>query len=131
VNERSYRDNTYMANNPHARDNLIPFKKGDVRINRAGRPRSFDALRKLAVKIAQEPVDENKEDSITRIENLLRAYSNPRHPKSEKFLEYAYGKVPNPVELTGKDGEKLVVEVKYTNSPVVTSAVSSEPTDNP
>lgn len=29
--------------------NLKPFQKGDKRINRKGRPKSFDALRALAI----------------------------------------------------------------------------------
>ena len=31
-----------------------PFKKGDPRINRKGRPKSFDKLRDLAVSLANE-----------------------------------------------------------------------------
>lgn len=101
-----------MPNNPHAVDNLKPFVKGDARINRKGRPRSFDQLRKLAIKIANEEIvdEKDKEDTITRIENLLRAYSNPRHPKSDKFLEYAYGKVPDKLEV-----ETNTIKVKLVN----------------
>ena len=33
-------------------ENLKPFVKGDKRINRNGRPKSFDALRRLAVFVA-------------------------------------------------------------------------------
>ena len=97
-----------MANN----GNLKPFVKNDPRINRKGRPKSFDQLRKLAIKIANEEItdEKDKEDTITRIENLLRAYSNPRHPKSDKFLEYAYGKVPDKLEVADS-----TIIVKLTN----------------
>ena len=37
--------------------NLIPFIKGDPRINRDGRPKNFDALRELAREIGYEPAN--------------------------------------------------------------------------
>jgi hypothetical protein len=75
------------------------FTKGDPRINRKGRPKSFDQLRSLAQKLSHEPIIPG--EGMTAIEAILRklARENP-----ERFIEIAYGKVPQPVELTGKDG---------------------------
>lgn len=76
--------------------NLKPFKKGDPRINRNGRPKSFDTLRKLAQQLAGEKATDKRGDSIiidnqaqTNITMLMRDLMK-RDPKL--FLEYAYGK---------------------------------------
>lgn len=89
--------------------NLKPFVKGDKRINRNGRPRSFDALRKLAQRIGNE----NATDEMTRVELILRSWSLSKDPQLQlKFIEIAYGKVPNPIELTGKDNGAIKINVK-------------------
>ena len=36
------------------KENLVPFKKGDARINRAGRPKNFDLLHEIAVRLCAE-----------------------------------------------------------------------------
>lgn len=88
------------------------FTKGDPRINRNGRPKSFDTLRKLAQSIAHEEakakdgqvlvIDGHK---VTVTEAILRSWAQSKNPKLQQlFMEVAFGKVPNPVELTGKDG---------------------------
>jgi hypothetical protein len=70
---------------------LIPFVKGDKRINRKGRPKSFDQLRALAQQIAAEPID--TETKVTRIEAMLKIMSSSRNPADRAlFLAYAYGK---------------------------------------
>ena len=96
-----------MANN----QNLKPFVKGDKRINRLGRPKSFDALRKLAQRIAAEELDSADGETITRIEALLRVLSSSRNPHDRKtFLEYAYGKPKEQVDIAGSEGLKVIIE---------------------
>lgn len=97
--QREYRE---MANE----QNLIPFKKGDKRINRKGRPKNFDALRALAKMIANETM-ESKDGKVvmTRVEYILREWSTSREEKKQRnLLETAYGKVPDEinVDVTGK-----------------------------
>ena len=82
--------------------NLKPFVKGDARINRYGRPKSFDILRKLAQRIAAEPIAEKNGYTVTRIEAMLLAMSSSKHPSDRKtFLEYAYGKVKDEIDNSG------------------------------
>lgn len=80
--------------------NLIPFVKGDRRINRRGRPKSFDALRKLA----QEIVNEDLADSgLTRLQAMLMAMSTSRNPRDrELILQYGFGKVKDELEVIGR-----------------------------
>jgi hypothetical protein len=103
-----------------------PFVKGDPRINSKGRPKSFDALRALAQSIGAEVArDENGNQRIveghiaTQAERALRLLIAT---KPEKFLEFAYGKVPQPVELGGSEGGPIVIKVVYDDPP--------PPTDN-
>lgn len=81
------------------------FTKGDPRINRKGRPKSFDQLRALAQMIANEvgATDENGTPH-TNAEMALRKLLKE---ETTKFLEVAYGKVPQPVDVTS-GGEKII-----------------------
>jgi len=82
--------------------NLKPFKKKDPRINRHGRPKSFDVLRKLAQRIAAEPIAEKNGYTVTRIEAMLLAMSSSKNPSDRRaFLEYAYGKVKDEIDNSG------------------------------
>jgi len=83
-----------------------PFVKGDARINRKGRPKSFDAFRELARAIANEPADKLGEPVIvndkkaTVIEMILRKWATSNNPTLVKaFVEIAYGKVPDRIEV--------------------------------
>ena len=105
-----------MANNQNLQP---PFRKGDPRINRKGRPKSFDAARALAQEIAAEPltgdngaaVTNRKGYAITRIEALFRAMSSSRNPRDrELFLAYAVGKPKDQMDITS-GGEKVIFEV--------------------
>ena len=86
--------------------NLKPFKKGDPRINRAGRPKSFDQLRALAQEIAHEVAKDKSGHEVTVngkratvAEMILRQMAtDPK--RQQQFIEVAFGKVPQPVEMS-------------------------------
>lgn len=85
------------------------FVKGDKRINRKGRPRSFDALRALAQEIAKEDLVNAEGDRITRVELILRDWAQSRNPILQKqFMEVAYGKVPDEIVNNGKVTLRIV-----------------------
>ena len=97
-----------MTPNPQ---NLKPFVKGDKRINRKGRPKSFDALRKLAQQIAAEDLQSTDGDVVTRIEALLRVMSSSKNPADRAlFLAYAFGKPKDELDLT-TGGEPLTIRI--------------------
>lgn len=91
-----------MANTP----SLKPFKKGDKRINRKGRPKSFDALRALAKQIAHETL-ETKQGEMTVVEAIMRQWAGDKKHQKD-FIEVAYGKVPDELKQSGE----VVIRVK-------------------
>lgn len=85
------------------------FTKDDPRINRKGRPRSFDKLRALAQAVACQPaldadgnpvVDPIDGHALSTVEAMLIQMS---HDKKQRrlFFELAYGKVPDELVLHG------------------------------
>lgn len=92
-------------------ENLKPFRKGDIRINRKGRPKSFEALRALAQSISHEiVVDTTDGKELTTAETILRQWASSSNPQLQmKFVEVAFGKVPDEVQVSGKDGQEAIV----------------------
>ena len=97
-----------MANPEPDTSGLKPFKKGDKRINRKGRPKSFDKLRKLAQQIAGEQAGQTE---LTRVQLMLTAMASSKNPSDRAlFLAYAFGKPKDELDVTSK-GEKLTIRL--------------------
>lgn len=84
------------------------FVKGDPRINRKGRPKSFDALRALAQEIGHEVATSNGQPLVidghivTVTEALLRKMASSKDWRERlAFLECAFGKPKAETEITG------------------------------
>ena len=93
-----------------------PFVKGDPRINRRGRPKTFDALRELAQSIAHEEAQSGGKPVVinghkaTVAEAILRMWALSKNPQLQRaFVEIAFGKVPDKVDVTS-DGEPIRFE---------------------
>lgn len=76
--------------------------------NRKGRPKSFDQLRALAQGLAHETV-ETPQGKMTAVEVILRQMAKDPRQRA-LFLEYAFGKVPQAVDLTS--GGALEINVR-------------------
>ena len=91
------------------------FQKGDPRINRNGRPKTFTGFRDLAIEIASE-VATNKGEPIvidghkvTVTEAILRSWAQSKDPRLQQaFIAYAFGKVPEKLEGAGDKGEHII-----------------------
>jgi hypothetical protein len=98
-----------------------PFTKNDPRINRKGRPRTFDALRTLAQQIAHEVALKDGAPlvisgrTVTVAEAILRSWATSKNPMLQKaYIEIAFGKVPDNLDITSA-GEKIIVTLKSAN----------------
>lgn len=78
------------------------FTKGDPRINRKGRPKNFDQLRKLAQAIAHSPVVDQEGNAIgTVATELMDQWSHSLEPRLQiEFVRIAFGKVPDEIRGT-------------------------------
>ena len=82
---------------------LVPFVPGDPRINRKGRPKTIDAVRRLAQSIGSEEITSQGE-VFTQIELILRDWvTSKTFEKQLAFVQYAYGKVPDHILTDGRD----------------------------
>lgn len=94
---------------------LKPFVKGDPRINRKGRPKSFGAVRELAQQIAHETARVGDKDVVinghlaTITEMILRQWATSKDARLQMaFMEWSYGKPPSTIYHGGVDGGPLI-----------------------
>lgn len=76
------------------------FSKGDPRINRRGRPKTFDQLREMVKAVGHEQITGTE---LSRIMAKIRKMYASDHPRdSELLLQYGWGKVKEEAELDVK-----------------------------
>jgi hypothetical protein len=74
--------------------------KGNHR-NRNGRPKSFDALRKLVQRILAEDSPSKDGNNTTRVEAMLKTMANSKAPADRALLlAYGYGKPKDELDVT-------------------------------
>ena len=106
------------------------FTKGDKRINKKGRPKTFDALRALAQEIAHEVIVQKDGTRLTVTQGILRKWAGSNDPRLQmQFMDIAFGKVPQPQEITGAGGQSLEIVItrdKGTHQPDKSSSGTNE-----
>ena len=94
-----------MNNNPTGKGG---FQERRHQINRKGRPKSFDQLRILAQQLSHEIVKTPDGQRFTVTEAILRQWAQSKVPILQKqFIEIAFGKIPDNMELSQK-GEIII-----------------------
>ena len=103
--------NTAIGREKKPRGKGKPFEKNnpktgekDLRINRKGPTRKFDALREMVLDVLTEELElKNREagtsQKITQLEVMIRDWIQSRDfNKQSKALEYGFGKVPDEIK---------------------------------
>lgn len=84
------------------------FVKGDKRINRKGRPKSFDKLRALVQEIAGETVEG---EEVTRIQTMIKRMLDSAQPADRAtVLAYGWGKPKDETDNLNVDYSSLSEE---------------------
>ena len=99
-----------MEHKTHQQRGLRNFVKGDARINRTGRPKGFEEIRKQAQRIAHEEVTDADGNTMTCVQAMLRSWATGDDPLLQRtFLEYAFGKVPDKLETDPLEGRTTLI----------------------
>lgn len=86
--------------------NRTGFASHPENINRHGRPKTHDQLRKLIQTMGAEVVEGS---GLTRIELKMRAmYASKSATDNANLIEHGWGRVP--VEVTGRDGGPIEIK---------------------
>jgi hypothetical protein len=102
-------DATGEKPSPAARIARWRFVKGDKRINRSGRPQSFEQFRKLVQRVLSENVTSAGE-AMTAAEAMVRHAVRSKDPALHRLaFEYAFGKVPDKLETTGLENRTQLI----------------------
>src|SRR5690606_3221132 len=89
-------------------DNLKPFKKGDERINRAGRPKKLPALDTLLADVLGEEKD--GKSAAQAILMALRSKAAKGDVRAaEVLLDRAYGKVKQPINVQVQEKQVMII----------------------
>jgi len=93
-----------------ANEQLKPFTADDPRINRNGRPRDYEELRKLVRKVGYEEVVVNEDGStMTMIESIVRDWMTSKSFRKQlAAIQYGFGKVPEKLEVE-RNASKIVI----------------------
>ena len=104
-----------MANPDPNTENLIPFKKGDKRINRKGRPKLPD------ISEALEKVLNEEKDGLKALDAVLKALRNKAIKGDvraiQELLDRAYGKSKQIMDIESGGEPISAVNIRIINQP--------------
>lgn len=97
------------------------FIKGDPRINRKGRPKTFDQVRALFQSVAYETVQIEQDGQlrdmvidnhiVTRVEAIAREWAASGDPKLQiAFMVWSFGKPPDEVKVKAEGRLTIVMD---------------------